>query len=41
MFESINYFITIYSTFLNTIVDGLNFIEKRELFRRIVGEVKY
>ena len=39
MFESINYLITIYSTFLtrfNTIVDGLNFFKKREPFRRIV-----
>ena len=41
MFLGINYLITIYSTCLNTIVDGFHFIEKRELFRPIVGEVKY
>jgi len=38
MLECINYLITIYSTYLNTIVDGLNFIEKRKL---LVGAVKY
>jgi len=41
MFARSNYLIPTYSTFLNTIVNGLNFIEKRELFSRIAGEVTF
>jgi len=32
MFQSFTYLITIYSTFLNTIVDGLNFFESVNYF---------